>query len=224
MDRAFSRLSPLRGTPMRLVWAGAAVLTLAACDSYTEVIAPPAAASSRRSRSTIRWSPSGPARRPRGCCCPGPTTAIPNLAVWHVYSRGSTTEAFGLRGSTTSNTFHDNGVPDLQYYVTAEDLNGFESVPSPTDHHRRAPGACRRRPRCSASASTARSRSPGRDNAARRLAGPVRGLPGLQRGVRPRQPTSATWTGSSRAPRWRRSSSPARSPNGAAALLRGDRR
>ena len=56
----------------------------------------------------------------------------PNLAVWHVYSRGSTAEAFGLRGSTTSNSFHDNGPPDLQYYVTAEDLNGFESAPSPT--------------------------------------------------------------------------------------------
>ena len=42
------------------------------------------------------------------------------------------TDAFGLRGSTTSNTYHDNGPPDLQYYVTAEDLSGFESVASPT--------------------------------------------------------------------------------------------
>src|ERR1041385_8677571 len=42
-----------------------------------------------------------------------------NLASYRVYSRGSTSGSYGLRGETSSNTFHDNGVPDLQYYVTA---------------------------------------------------------------------------------------------------------
>ncbi|HEV8305682.1 MAG TPA: hypothetical protein VGQ25_12005 [Gemmatimonadales bacterium] len=50
-----------------------------------------------------------------------------DLASYRVYSRGSTTSAFGLRGETTSNTFHDNGVPHLEYFVTAVDLNGNES-------------------------------------------------------------------------------------------------
>ena len=50
-----------------------------------------------------------------------------NLASYRVYSRGSTSGGFSLRGETSSNTFHDNGVPDLQYYVTAVDVNGGES-------------------------------------------------------------------------------------------------
>ena len=54
----------------------------------------------------------------------------PAIAVWNVYSRGSTSESYQLRGSTTSNTYHDNGIPHLQYYVTAEDDAGFESDPS----------------------------------------------------------------------------------------------
>src|SRR6184192_4586460 len=53
-----------------------------------------------------------------------------NLASYRVYSRGSTSGGFSLRGETSSNTFHDNGVPDLQYYVTAVDVNGGESDPS----------------------------------------------------------------------------------------------
>src|SRR5207244_5259348 len=51
----------------------------------------------------------------------------PSLGGYLIYSRASTTGAYGLRGETSSNTFHDNGVPHLQYYVTAADLNGGES-------------------------------------------------------------------------------------------------
>ncbi|HXL07619.1 MAG TPA: hypothetical protein VN964_11895 [Gemmatimonadales bacterium] len=49
------------------------------------------------------------------------------LAFYGVYSRASTSGSFQLRGETSSNTFHDNGVPQLQYAVTAVDLNGDES-------------------------------------------------------------------------------------------------
>jgi len=116
---------------MRLVWAAAAMLTLAACDSYTTVggpsggIQPPVAL-------YYNVEPIGTGTAPSGLLLSWPDDGNQNLAVWHVYSRGSTTESFGLRGSTTSNSFHDNGPPDLEYYVTAEDLGGFESVPSPT--------------------------------------------------------------------------------------------
>ena len=48
-------------------------------------------------------------------------------ASYRVYSRASSTGSFGLRGETTSNTFHDNGVPHLDYFVTAVDVNGNES-------------------------------------------------------------------------------------------------
>ncbi len=42
-----------------------------------------------------------------------------DLASYRVYSRASTSGSFLLRGETSSNTFHDNGVPHLQYAVTA---------------------------------------------------------------------------------------------------------
>src|SRR5256884_8443433 len=50
-----------------------------------------------------------------------------DLASYRVYSRASTSGSFQLRGETSSNTFHDNGVPHLQYAVTAVDVNGGES-------------------------------------------------------------------------------------------------
>jgi hypothetical protein len=38
--------------------------------------------------------------------------------------------SFGLRGETSSNTFHDNGVPHLDYFVSAVNDNGEESAGS----------------------------------------------------------------------------------------------
>jgi hypothetical protein len=116
---------------MRFTWAAAAVLTLAACDSYTTVGGPPAGI---LPPAVLYYTvePIGTGTAPSGLLLDWPDDGDPNLAVWHVYSRGSTADAFGLRGSTTSNSFHDNGPPDLQYYVTAEDLGGYESAPSPT--------------------------------------------------------------------------------------------
>jgi hypothetical protein len=54
----------------------------------------------------------------------------PDLAVYRVYSRPSSAVRFGLRASTSSATFHDAGVPDLEYYVAALYANGRESPPS----------------------------------------------------------------------------------------------
>jgi len=52
-----------------------------------------------------------------------------NLEVYNVYSSidGVT---FDLRGSTTSLTFHDGGIPDQEYFVTSVNRNGGESVDS----------------------------------------------------------------------------------------------
>jgi hypothetical protein len=52
------------------------------------------------------------------------------VAVWNVYSRTTTSDGWGLRGTTTSPSFHDYGVPELEYYVTSVDVDGFESSPS----------------------------------------------------------------------------------------------
>jgi hypothetical protein len=74
--------------------------------------------------------PSGDPNRPAGIRLAWDDVQSSDLASYRIYSRGSTGSSFLLRGETTSNTFHDNGVPHLQYYVTAVDLGGGESNPS----------------------------------------------------------------------------------------------
>ncbi len=74
--------------------------------------------------------PSGDPARPAGILLSWDASGAAALAEYRVYSRGGTGEAFGRRGATTSNTFHDNGVPHLQYYVVAVDVDGLESDPS----------------------------------------------------------------------------------------------
>ncbi len=116
---------------MRHAAFGAALLTLAACDTTTVVAPPPAGAVLPPVALYYNLEPTGTGTAPAGLLLSWPDDGNPYLGVWNVYSRGSTSAAFGLRGSTTSNSFHDNGPPDLQYYVTAVDLDGFESAPSP---------------------------------------------------------------------------------------------
>jgi hypothetical protein len=114
---------------MRRVWLALPFIGLAACSETTVVdgggglVAPP-------SNLTYEVEPSGTPGAPSGLLLHWDFDNDPNLAVWHVYSRGSTSESYRLRGSTTSNSFHDQGVPHLQYYVTAEDIDGVESSPS----------------------------------------------------------------------------------------------
>lgn len=74
--------------------------------------------------------PSGDPSRPEGILLRWDALTDPALASYRVYSRGSASGGFGLRGETSSNTFHDNGVPHLDYYVTAIDVDGGESDPS----------------------------------------------------------------------------------------------
>ena len=74
--------------------------------------------------------PSGDPNLPAGILLVWDDVTDPALASYRIYSRGTTNSGWGLRGETTSNTFHDNGVPHLQYYVTAVDVDGNESDPS----------------------------------------------------------------------------------------------
>jgi len=63
--------------------------------------------------------PSGDPNRPAGILLAWDDVLSSDLAsLPHLFARqhGS---SYLLRGETTSNTFHDNGVPHLQYYVTA---------------------------------------------------------------------------------------------------------
>ena len=76
--------------------------------------------------------PSGDPNAPLGILLSWDAVGDPLLSEYRVYSRASTGSAFGLRGATSSNTFHDNGIPHLQYYVVAVDVYGVESAPSQT--------------------------------------------------------------------------------------------
>ncbi|HEY7194329.1 MAG TPA: hypothetical protein VH439_11355, partial [Gemmatimonadales bacterium] len=79
---------------------------------------------------TYELDPSGDPNRPLGILLLWDDVPDAGLASYRIYSRASTSGSFGLRGETTSNTFHDNGVPHLQYLVTAVDVNGNESASS----------------------------------------------------------------------------------------------
>lgn len=76
---------------------------------------------------SYQLEPSGDPERPLGILLAWDDVPDADLAAYRVYSRGSTSGSFGLRGETSSNTFHDNGVPHLQYFVTAIDAAGNES-------------------------------------------------------------------------------------------------
>ena len=71
--------------------------------------------------------PSGDPDRPAGILLLWDDVTDPALASYRIYSRGSTGGSYGQRGETSSNTFHDNGVPHLQYFVVAVEENGDES-------------------------------------------------------------------------------------------------
>jgi hypothetical protein len=110
-------------------FAGLVALAVVACEPTTIIgtgrIQAPA-------NLAYRLDPSGDPAQPAGILLQWDDVQDPALASYRVYSRGSVNGGFGLRGETTSNTFHDNGVPHLQYFVTAVNDNGDESDPSAT--------------------------------------------------------------------------------------------
>ncbi len=79
---------------------------------------------------TYKLDPSGDPATPSGILLSWDAVNDASLGGYRVYSRGSSAGTFGLRGTTTSTTFHDNGVPALEYYVTATSTDGGESAAS----------------------------------------------------------------------------------------------
>jgi hypothetical protein len=79
---------------------------------------------------TYQVEPSGDPSAPSGILLRWDAVNDPDLDAYRVYSRASTADPYGLRGATTSTSFHDDGIPHLQYYVTALSLSGDESDPS----------------------------------------------------------------------------------------------
>src|SRR2546425_3366016 len=79
---------------------------------------------------TYQLEQSGDPNSPAGILLSWDDVQDSSLAYYNVYSSASLSGSFGLRGVTTSNTFHDNGVPHLRYFVTAVDLKRLQSAAS----------------------------------------------------------------------------------------------
>ena len=74
--------------------------------------------------------PSGDPEVPNGILLRWTDPGDQDIDRFVIYSRGSTGADWSRRGATTSNTFHDAGIPHLQYYVVSEDGAGSQSLPS----------------------------------------------------------------------------------------------
>lgn len=79
---------------------------------------------------TYQLIPSGDPENPDGILLSWTDPGDPDIEVFAIYSRGSTSSSWSRRAATTSTTFHDAGFPHLQYYVVSEDGGGNQSGPS----------------------------------------------------------------------------------------------
>lgn len=124
-----NRLEDAMRAPFRLL-ALALIAVFAACEDTTVIDH----GGSVPAPTNLRYElePSGDPDQPLGLLLSWTSVSDPDLESYRVYSRSGTTGSFRLRGETTSNTFHDAGVPHLQYFVSAVSLSGSESDASNT--------------------------------------------------------------------------------------------
>jgi hypothetical protein len=116
----------LRLTSLTLTAVAAAALS--AC--YDHHVTSPVTVLPAPANLVYQLEPSGNPSAPSGILLSWSAVNDPALEAYRVFSRPSTADAYVLRGTTTSTTFHDNGIPHLQYYVTALSTSGGESDPS----------------------------------------------------------------------------------------------
>src|SRR5436309_14294786 len=102
------------------------LVLLVAVACQPSLVGPGGSAPSTPANLTYELEPSGDPNRPLGILLMWDDVTDANLASYRVYSRSSSSGSYGLRGETSSNTFHDNGVPHLDYYATAVSDNGRE--------------------------------------------------------------------------------------------------
>src|SRR5256714_617471 len=130
MRRAYTTGDPRSKALMRVLLS---LVLLVAVACQPSVVGPGGgSAPSTPANLTYELEPSGDPNRPLGILLVWDDVTDANLASYRIYSRSSSSGSFGLRGETSSNTFHDNGVPHLQYLVTTVNDNGEESDNSNT--------------------------------------------------------------------------------------------
>lgn len=116
-----------------LAFIGGAI-ALTACTRYGDDITNPANDAGVEAPYDLRYQliPSGDSRAPDGILLSWIDPGDDRIASFVVYSRGSTSGQWSRRAETSSSSFHDVGIPHLQYFVVAEDDFGNESRPSNT--------------------------------------------------------------------------------------------
>src|SRR4030088_1342314 len=125
MSRAYTWGGPRPEAVMRVILSFV-LLVAVACQPG---LVGPGGGSSPSTPANLSYElePSGDPNRPLGILLLWDDVTDASLGSYRIYSRSSSSGSFGLRGETSSNTFHDNGVPHLQYLVTAVNTSGGES-------------------------------------------------------------------------------------------------
>jgi hypothetical protein len=106
------------------------VLFVAACDQTQNVTGGGGPLVNPPQDLSYELDPSGSPGTPSGILLTWAPVNSPSLQSYRVYSTPTIGGQFNLRAETTSPSFHDTGVPDLQYTVTAVDVNGNETTNS----------------------------------------------------------------------------------------------
>jgi len=105
------------------VLIGVVMIGAAGCDDPTALV-------DRPDGLAYRLEPSGDPLAPLGVLLTWNLIVDSDLEIYNVYGRLAGSDQFDLRGSTTSPSFHDDGMPDLEYRVTSVSTEGEESPPS----------------------------------------------------------------------------------------------
>jgi len=100
----------------------AVLVPIAACDELTNPLSDP----DTPTNLTYQLVPSGVPGAPAGVLLSWDVPRSGRAASFNVYSRPATANAWNLRATTTSPTFHDAGTPDAQYYVATRDADDNE--------------------------------------------------------------------------------------------------
>jgi hypothetical protein len=108
---------------VRVTWVLLLVAAAAACTNDGGVIGDIATPTNLY----YDLDPSGNPDAPAGLLLFWDPVPDADLTAYRVYSRPTTSGPYDLRGETTSTTFHDVGVPDLDYAVSAVSTSGAES-------------------------------------------------------------------------------------------------
>lgn len=112
---------------MRVSWGNISLVVLATAGCIEGGIIDPGVGPRAPRNLFYIVEPTGSGSGPQGILLRWDWDSDPSIDVWNVYARGTASGNFGYVGSTTSNSFHEDAIPALEYFVTAVDRSGNES-------------------------------------------------------------------------------------------------